>query len=70
MEITPFNQSLEISEFCLDNAIILLSDNPLAKDIYSDSPNLIQIAESLNVTVQQVNIKKLKLFFLRNVSRC
>jgi diketogulonate reductase-like aldo/keto reductase len=55
MEITPFNQALEISEFCHDNAIVLLSDNPLAKDIYSDSPNLIQIAESLNITVQQVN---------------
>ena len=54
MEITPFNQALEISEFCLDNAIILLSDNPLAKDIYSDDPKLILIAEALNLTVQQV----------------
>lgn len=54
MEVTPFNQSLEISEFCHDNGIILLSDNPLAKDIYSDSPHLLQLADSLNITVSQV----------------
>lgn len=61
MEITPFNQALEISEFCLDNAIILLSDNPLAKDIYSDDPKLILIAEALNLTVQQVKHLQIQL---------
>jgi diketogulonate reductase-like aldo/keto reductase len=55
MEITPFNQALEITEFCHDNGIIILSDNPLAKDIYSESPNLLRIAGNLNNTVQQVD---------------
>lgn len=56
MEVTPFNQSLEITEFCHDNGIVLLSDNPLAKDIYSDSSHLLQIADPLNITVPQVQI--------------
>jgi diketogulonate reductase-like aldo/keto reductase len=54
MEITPFNQALEITEFCHDNGIVILSDNPLAKDIYSESPNLLRIAQNLNNTAQQV----------------
>lgn len=54
MEITPFNQSLEITEFCHDNGIIILCDNPLAKDIHSDKSNLISISEQLGCTVQQV----------------
>ena len=58
MEITPFNQSLEITEFCHDNGIIILCDNPLAKDIYSDRFDLISIAERLNCTAQQVNYLK------------
>lgn len=64
MEITPFNQALEITEFCHDNGIIILCDNPLAKNIYSDRTDLILIADRLNCTVQQVHLLIYFLFLI------
>lgn len=54
MEITPFHQRGDIAEFCIDNGIIILNDNPLAKNVYSTRPDLVELAASLNLTVQQV----------------
>lgn len=54
MEMTPFHQRGDIAEFCIDNGIIMLSDNPLAKDVYSTKPELVELADSLNLTVQEV----------------
>jgi methylglyoxal/glyoxal reductase len=54
MEITPFHQRGDVAEFCIDNGIIILSDNPLSKDFYSARPDLVAMAAGLDLTVQQV----------------
>ena len=54
MEFTPFHQRGDIFEYCIDNGIVVLSDNPLAKDVYSKRPDLVETASSLNITVQEV----------------
>mmetsp|Transcript_24475 Transcript_24475/g.35989 ORF Transcript_24475/g.35989 Transcript_24475/m.35989 type:complete len:285 (+) Transcript_24475:168-1022(+) len=57
MEITPFHQRLDIAEFCHDNGIVVLCDNPLAKDINSDMPILVELARGLDITTQQLLIR-------------
>jgi diketogulonate reductase-like aldo/keto reductase len=58
METTPFGPRLDIVEFCADNGIIVMCDNPLAKDLNSDSHQaLLDICERLDMTPQQVRMR-------------
>lgn len=57
MEATPFGPRMDIVEFCLDNAIIVMCDNALAKDLNSDNhPAFLDICQGLDMTPQQVFI--------------
>jgi hypothetical protein len=57
METTPFGQRLDIIEFCVDNGIIVMCDNPLAKDLNSENrPEFLEICEGVDMTPQQVSV--------------
>lgn len=55
METTPFGQRLDIIEFCSDNGIIVMCDNPLAKDLNNDNQAFLGICARLDLTPQQVS---------------
>jgi len=54
MEITPFRQRGDIVEFCADNGIVVLSNEPLAKGIQLSHPVIQSIAEKLNISSEMV----------------
>lgn len=62
MEATPFGQRLDIVEFCSDNGIQIMCDNPLAKDLNCEHQAFLGICERLDMTPQQVRRRKLALF--------
>lgn len=55
MEATPFGPRLDVVEFCMDNGIIVMCDNPLAKDLNTDHHQaFVDICHGLDMTPQQV----------------
>lgn len=55
MEATPFGPRLDIVEFCMDNGIVVMCDNPLAKDLNVENhPAFLDICQGLDMTPQQV----------------
>jgi diketogulonate reductase-like aldo/keto reductase len=57
IEVTPFGQRADIVEFCSDNSIVILCNEPLAKNIKIKHPVIIAIAEELEITPELVMIK-------------
>ena len=47
MEVTPFNQSTELVEFCGDNSMIVLNNEPMCKGLRDDNDTLQFITDTL-----------------------
>ena len=65
--MTPFGQRADIAEFCSDNAIVVLCNEPLAKGIKLKHPVIQSIAEDLNITPEQVCINIMYISRFRNI---
>lgn len=57
VEVTPFGTRPDIMEFCLDNSIVVLSNEPLAKGIKRKHPELLSIAEDLDTHPDMILIR-------------
>lgn len=54
MEVSPFNQRFDLVDVCGDNSILILDNEPLAKNVRSKHPILVEISRELSVNVEQV----------------
>ena len=54
MEYSPFGQSEDISEFCNDNGMVIICDEPLLHNMRHTHPVLISISDELGITVDEV----------------
>ncbi len=56
MEYSPFGQSEEIIEFCQDNGVALLVDEPNVKNMRHNHPEVMNIADELGISKDEVII--------------
>ena len=54
MEFSPFGQNEEVVEFCVDNGIMMLVDEPGVKNMRHRHPVLLEKAEELEISVDEV----------------
>lgn len=54
MEFSPFGQNEEVVEFCADNGIVMLIDEPAVKNMRHRHAELLAISEELEITVDEV----------------
>lgn len=54
MEFSPFGQNEEVVEFCQDNAIAVIVDQPFVKCMRHRHPELLALSEQLGITVDEV----------------
>lgn len=47
MEVTPFNQMRELTEFCSDSSMVVLDNEPLSKGIRAKHPALLELSAEL-----------------------
>ncbi len=56
MEFSPFGQNEEVIEFCQDNGIVIIIDEPSVKSTRNRHPELLSISEEYNITVEEVHL--------------
>lgn len=54
MEFSPFGQNDEVVEFCVDNGILMLVDEPGVKNMRHSHPVLLEKSEELEISVDEV----------------
>eukprot|EP01041_Mallomonas_annulata_P002311 gene2311-4503_t len=57
IEVTPFGQQAELVDYCADNSIVVLCNEPLAKGIKSKNPDLLAVAEALELSTEELLIR-------------
>lgn len=54
LEFSPFGQNDEVVEFCIDNGIALLVDEPSVKNMRHSHPDVVDLSVELSVTVDEL----------------
>jgi diketogulonate reductase-like aldo/keto reductase len=54
MEFSPFGQNEEVVEFCVDNGIVMMIDEPGVKNMRHRHPELLAVSDELEITVDEV----------------
>lgn len=57
MEVTPFHQKADLTEFCNDSSMVVLDNEPLSKGIRSQHPPLVQLADQLSLPADIVLLR-------------
>lgn len=54
LEVNPFCHNKELVEFCIAGAIAIISQDPLAKGVYQRNKVLKEVAESFQISIEEV----------------
>ena len=54
LEVTPFGQRIDETEYCIDNNTLILNNNFLGKNIFNTREELVPLAAEMGISVQEV----------------